>query len=99
MAETKVGKSGNRTKRGGRTKGPPNKVTAQIKEAIITAAERYGSDGKGTDSMIGYMMRLAGEQPVAFAGLLGKVLPTQLAGTDEDGEPTVLEMRYVSSKR
>lgn len=96
MAETKVVKSGTRTKRGGRKAGTPNKVTAQIKDAIITAAEKYGQDGKGKDKMVGYMMRLAGEQPVAFAGLLGKVLPTQVAGTGDDGEPTSITIHYVS---
>ena len=72
-------------KTGGRQKGVPNKLTKQIKEAITTAAEEYGEDGNGKDGMVGYMKRLAGDQPVAFATLLGKVLPMQIEGTGKDG--------------
>jgi hypothetical protein len=35
-------------KRGGRNKGVPNRLTREIKEAIVAACEQHGSDGVGT---------------------------------------------------
>lgn len=72
-------------RRGGRQKGTPNKVTKSLKEAILAAGEAVGRDGKGNGGMVGYLKGLAVDQPVAFAGLLGKVLPTQITG--EGGGP------------
>jgi hypothetical protein len=63
-------------KTGGRTKGTPNKTTALLKDAILTAAEIAG-DEKG---LVGYLTRQAGANPTAFLALLGKVLPMQIAG-------------------
>lgn len=60
----------------GRPKGSPNKTTALVKDAVIQAAEKAGDK----EGMIGYLTRQADENPVAFMGLLGKVLPTQLSG-------------------
>lgn len=96
--KSKVGESRKRQKTGGRTKGTPNKVTAMVKDAIITAAEKHGFDGKGKDNMVGYMMKLAAEQPTAFATLLGKVIPTQVEGTGEGGAINVtgLNIKFVS---
>ena len=80
----------------GRAKGTPNKTTALLKEAIIRAAEAVGSDGKGKGKLTGYCTFLAKEEPKAFAQLLGKVLPMQIAG--EDGGPVVLEIvRFADS--
>lgn len=72
-------------KTGGRVKGTPNKTTALLKEAILKAAERTGSDGQGKDGLMGYCGFLAKSEPKAFAQLLGKVLPMQVTG--EDGGP------------
>lgn len=72
-------------RRGGRSKGTPNKTTAMLKEAILGAATQTGSDGKGKDGLLGYCAFLARQEPKAFAGLLGKVLPMQVTG--EDGGP------------
>jgi hypothetical protein len=69
----------------GRPKGSLNKTTSALKEAILLAAERVGSDGKGKDQLTGYCEFLAKEEPKAFAGLLGRVLPLQVTG--EDGGP------------
>lgn len=72
-------------RRGGRSKGTPNKTTALLKEAILGAATTAGSDGKGKGGLMGYCTFLAREEPKAFAQLLGKVLPMQITG--EDGGP------------
>lgn len=61
-------------KTGGRVKGTPNKTTATLKEAILLAAEAAG----GKDGLVSYLTQQASEEPVAFMGLLGKVLPMQV---------------------
>ena len=65
--------------RGGRKRGTPNKTTTQLKEAILTAAERAG----GQEGLVCYLERLANSNAPAFATLLGKVLPLQVQG-DKD---------------
>jgi hypothetical protein len=75
-------------KRGGRTKGTPNKTTKLLKEAILMAAELEGSDGKGKDQLVGYLRRLAKNYPKTFSVLLGRVLPLQITGKVE-GELTI----------
>lgn len=70
-----VAKSSNRgskpgERRGGRIAGTPNKLTKSVKEAIEAAFDKVG----GAD----YLARMAEDQPVAFMGLLGKVLPAQI---------------------
>lgn len=64
----------------GRVKGTPNKTTALLKDAIIRAAEAAGEDKQGKGGLVGYCTYLATEEPKAFAQLLGKVLPMQIAG-------------------
>jgi len=66
---------GYKTGGSGRTKGTPNKDTAQIRDMIIGALQQVG----GTE----YLARQALENPASFMTLVGKVLPTQLIG---DGE-------------
>lgn len=65
-------------KTGGRQKGTPNKTTALLKDAILKAAENAG-DG----DIVEYLTQQARLNPGPFMSLLGKVLPTQLSG-DED---------------
>jgi hypothetical protein len=65
--------------RGGRKKGAPNKVTTQLKEAILAAAEQAGGDG----GLVKYLHEQARMNPGHFMTLLGKVLPMQVAG-DKD---------------
>ena len=74
-------------RRGGRTKGTPNKMTRTIKAAIEEAFAKAG----GAD----YLVTMATQQPAAFMTLLGKVLPTQLEHSNPDGtmsKPTVIEI-------
>lgn len=80
----------------GRPKGVPNKTTQALREAILLAAEAVGEDGAGKGKLKGYCKFLARNEPKAFAGLLGKVLPLQVQGAGEGGEiifRTVYETR------
>lgn len=63
-------------KTGGRQKGSPNKVTAQLKDMILTALD----DAGGVD----YLKQTAIDNPSAFLTLVGKVLPLQLSGDSEN---------------
>lgn len=67
-------------KTGGRKRGTPNKLTGELKEAILKAAELAG-DGEG---LIGYLKKQATLNPAPFMSLLGKVLPLQVAGDAEN---------------
>lgn len=69
---------------GGRAKGTPNKVTADLRGAILGALDKVGGQS--------YLERVANEQPQVFCALLGKVLPTTLAG--DPNQP--LAIRLVS---
>lgn len=89
---TKV--EGNRPKTGGRKKGVPNKTTGLLKEAIMKAAELVGEDGEGKGKTVGYLKMLAKTEPKAFAGLLGRVLPLQIAGDPDNPVPVTFQTVY-----
>lgn len=73
----------------GRKKGQKNTLTLKLKDAILTAAERLGSDRRGKDGLTGYLMNLAVTEPRVYARLLEKLLPYQLTG--RDGGPLQVE--------
>lgn len=56
----------------GRKPGTPNRVTKALKDMILGALNEKGGQE--------YLAKQADENPVAFMALLGKVLPTTLAG-------------------
>lgn len=56
----------------GRKKGVPNKMTADLKAAILGALDAKGGQA--------YLERVADEQPQVFCMLLGKVLPMTVVG-------------------
>lgn len=62
-----------RQKFGGRVKGTPNKITSELKDMILGALDDAGGQE--------YLQRQADENPVAFLGLVGKVLPLQVTGS------------------
>jgi hypothetical protein len=87
------GPGGRRPGEGGRPKGIPNKTTVIIREALILAAQGAG----GKDGLVGYLKTQAVKNPAAFLTLLGKVIPTQTAMVDSDGNdvPTSVELKIV----
>lgn len=62
----------------GRPKGSQNKATAAIKDMILQALDQKGG--------VEYLARQADQNPVAFMGLLGKVMPMQVEGAGANGE-------------
>ncbi len=64
----------------GRKPGTPNKITTELKEMILEAANLAGAEG-GT---VGYLKAQAAANPTAFMSLLGRVLP--LMGPGSQGE-------------
>lgn len=77
----------------GRGKGNLNKNTAAIKDMIEKALHNAG----GVD----YLKRQAEENPSAFMGLLGKILPKDITFGGAGGGPIIVEMvkRIVDPKR
>jgi hypothetical protein len=61
----------------GRKAGVPNKVTAHLKDMILTALDQAHPDGG-----VAYLKEQATTTPAAFMTLVGKVLPLQLTGED-----------------
>jgi len=67
-----VGRPKGQRKTGGRKKGTPNKVNAELKDMILGALNKSGGEG--------YLVKQAKENPTAFLSLVGKVLPMTVQG-------------------
>ena len=78
----------NLRKGGGRAKGVPNKNTKALKDMILGALAGAGGQE--------YLQRQAEDNPTAFMGLIGKVLPTELKGAGEGGAIVVQVVTGVS---
>jgi hypothetical protein len=76
---------------GGRKKGTPNKVTADIKAMTLAALSAEGG--------VEYLRQQARENPNAFMSLLGRILPTQVNATvrTEARELTDAELVAIAS--
>jgi len=76
----------------GRPKGSPNKTTALLKDAILQAATNAG----GPTGLVGYLELQAAANPGPFMSLLGKVLPTQVAGDPDNPLRMVTRIELVA---
>lgn len=74
-------------KTGGRIKGTPNKLTKDLKEMILGALDEAGGQN--------YLLEQSRKNPAAFLTLLGKVLPTTLAGDAQAPLHTVTRVEIV----
>ena len=74
-------------KTGGRQKGTLNKTSALLKDAVLEAADSAG----GKAGLVGYLALQAKENPVAFMGLLGKLVPSQIAAEVTQSVATVTD--------
>lgn len=59
-------------RRGGRQKGTPNKLSADVKAMVLEALDKAGGAN--------YLFAQAHANPTAFMTLVGKVLPMQVQG-------------------
>jgi hypothetical protein len=71
-------------RRGGRTRGTPNKITGALREMILGALAAKGGQA--------WLEKQTDKNPVAFMALLGKILPMQITGA-EDG-PLVIRWEH-----
>ena len=78
-------KNGGRRPGAGRKKGVPNKLTANVKAAIMAAFADAGG--------IEYLVKVAKTDPRTFCTLLGKLLPTQVTGDAAD-EPVKIQVTW-----
>ena len=76
-------------KTGGRKKGTPNKINGDVKGMVLAALDKAG----GPD----YLLAQSEANPNAFMSLVGRVLPMQVAGAEEDGIIKI-EIEYVAPK-
>ena len=77
----------------GRPKGSVNKTTALLKEAILKAAQQAG--GGGDEGLVKYLTDQAKETPAAFMSLLGKVLPLQVQGDEDNPVQHIVKIERV----
>ena len=80
-------------KTGGRQKGTPNKNTAILKDAILTAAQLAG--GGNEDGLVKYLQIQASANPGPFMALLGKVMPLQIAGDADNPLQTFTRIELI----
>ena len=74
---------GARKKYGGRVKGTPNKTSSLIKDALAQSFDDVGG--------VAYLNRMAEDEPKAYLGLIGKLIPAEIKATvNGDLELTVL---------
>ena len=67
-------KHGGRRPGAGRKKGTPNKISGELKEAVLKTFKKVGG--------IKYLEGVARTQPQVFCKLLQKLLPTEIATAD-----------------
>lgn len=85
--ETNSGRGGKR-QGAGRKAGVPNKLNADIKDMIMGALQDAGGQS--------YLARQAEDNPAAFMGLVGKVIPKDLK-VDANGQMTFTVVTNVPS--
>ncbi len=79
-------RKGERTEGSGRQTGSRNKVTLQIKEALLQSFKNVGG--------IKYLERLAREEPRAYASLLARIIPAELHAEISGGATVVVLRNY-----
>jgi hypothetical protein len=63
---------------GGRQKGTPNKYNQYMRDAILAAAAKVGSDGRGKDGVDGYLERCARTDCMEYLKAMVKLVPHKL---------------------
>ena len=70
-------------------KGVPTKTltTQDIHHGILEAANRVGSDGRGTGGWVGYLEGVARKHPKYFLPLIARMVPLDIHESDESEGP------------
>ena len=71
----------------GRPPGSLNRTTLKLREAILAALDQVGGER--------YLAKLAIENSSAFASLLAKILPSQIAADAESNGGVGVELKFV----
>ncbi|MGA1803361.1 hypothetical protein [Rhizobium sp. HT1-10] len=78
-------------KTGGRQRGTPNKLSGNLREAILAAADKAGEG-----DIVEYLTGQAKNNGPAFLSLLGKLVPTQITGDAENPIYTITRIELVA---
>src|SRR5262245_21240557 len=65
-------------RRPGRPPGHGNLILRKITSSYMEAIERLGSDGKGTDGVVGYFMTACAQQPAAALAFSSRLVPLRI---------------------
>jgi hypothetical protein len=87
------------TRPSGRQKGTPNKITRSLKDAILMAAQEAG--GGGEDGMLEYFKSQATNNPNAFMGLVGRIIPLSVGGDKDNplNHAHTLEVKFIEAPK
>ena len=85
----KTGGIGKGTPGPGRPKGSMNKDNKLLREMILRALDRVGG--------VAYLAQQAKDEPKAFLGLLGRVLPLQVSGEGGGAIQVTISQQYADT--
>lgn len=66
--------------KGARPHGSLNQITRDLKQGIVDAAIKHGSNGRGAGGLQGFFKYMIKNDLRAFASLMGRVIPLQING-------------------
>jgi hypothetical protein len=88
-------KEGHR-KRAGRRKGVPNRLTRDIREALIAATIASGYDKKGKDGLMGYFKRVADNDMRTHIVMLRSIMPRLIEANVRHEKPYLTEAEVLA---
>jgi len=86
MAETSLPQKSKPKGGPGRPKGCPNKLTTELKTMILGALAECGG--------VEYLKTQAHQNPVAFLGLVGRLIPHVVKGEGDNGQIIVEIVKF-----
>jgi hypothetical protein len=83
-------------KRAGRKKGIPNRMTRDLREAIIEAAIASGYDTKGKGGLQGYLKKMADNDMRTFGVMLRSLMPRHIEANIRHDKPYLTEAEVLA---
>ena len=65
----------------GRAKGTPNRITASVKEMVLSALNELGGER--------YLVEQGRANPQAFMTLIGRIIPSEIKASLDSGPPII----------